>query len=484
MKKNIISLLLAVTMVVSNTDVAFAAIQSLTSYDSNTEVLSNDKKYITSYDEEERNYDEAKFENAEDKVEVKEASIEQTEKDKEDRVGNSNVDGVIKSNSDLISFDFATGIDPTIIKQEYESVNDNHEGDALFSVQERKYISPEATRIVSRNQNPYGTCWAFATVAAAEMSALKNKIKMRNGLSCDESVDLSELHLAYFCGKRLEAYDPLGGLDGDYNGKSDSTAFLKGGLMEYAIEALACWSGLARESDYPYDNSSKEINSMPSCYINWSEAQNDEFHLRGYYANDPVNDIDGTKKLIKDYGAVTISYHDIKTNLTYNGKNFGVGDAYSSDNNCYYIPFYAKDDHGVVIVGWDDNFSRNKFNNKPEGDGAWLVRNSWREGNSVDNYGNIHGQQATYFSYFWLSYYDKTINNVCYALDIDSVNKYDHNYQYDGTYLSGSVSNKTSYANIYTTKSDEILKAIYFSTHSSNVDYTVDIYTCVSRGSL
>lgn len=95
-------------------------------------MLSNDKKYITSYDEEERNYDEAKFENAEDKVEVKEASIEQTEKDKEDRVGNSNVDGVIKSNSDLISFDFATGIDPTIIKQEYESVNDNHEGDALF----------------------------------------------------------------------------------------------------------------------------------------------------------------------------------------------------------------------------------------------------------------------------------------------------------------------------------------------------------------
>jgi C1A family cysteine protease len=38
--------------------------------------------------------------------------------------------------------------------------------------------------------------------------------------------------------------------------------------------------------------------------------------------------------------------------------------------------------HGVSIVGWDDSFSRENFpvSNQPDGDGAWIVRNSWGPG--------------------------------------------------------------------------------------------------------
>lgn len=36
------------------------------------------------------------------------------------------------------------------------------------------------------------------------------------------------------------------------------------------------------------------------------------------------------------------------------------------------------DYHGVIIIGWDDNYSKDNFYyEKPENDGAWLVLNSW-----------------------------------------------------------------------------------------------------------
>ena len=55
-----------------------------------------------------------------------------------------------------------------------------------------------------RNQSPYGTCWAYSSIALAELSILKQEGKM---------VDLSELHLAYYLYNSVT--DPLGGTEGD-----------------------------------------------------------------------------------------------------------------------------------------------------------------------------------------------------------------------------------------------------------------------------
>ena len=67
--------------------------------------------------------------------------------------------------------------------------------------------------------------------------------------------------------------------------------------------------------------------------------------------------------------------------------------------------------HAVCVVGYDDNFPKEFFNDPKgtlQGNGAWLVKNSWgcvnAEKPSDVNYWGNSGD-----GYFWLSYYDQSI---------------------------------------------------------------------------
>lgn len=63
------------------------------------------------------------------------------------------------------------------------------------------------------------------------------------------------------------------------------------------------------------------------------------------------------------------------------------------------------DFHGVIIIGWDDNYSRNNFvYEKPQNDGAWLILNSW---------GSNWGNNGT----AWISYEDcNDLTVSCYGI--------------------------------------------------------------------
>jgi hypothetical protein len=120
-------------------------------------------------------------------------------------------------------------------------------------------------------------------------------------------------------------------------------------------------------------------------------------------------------------------------------------------------------------VGWDDSFSKDNFTFVPEGDGAWIIRNSWTTGSFEDN--------QSYYGYFYLSYYDPTIQNSrAHAFEFELADNYDNNYQYDGGMQAATAYAKKA-ANVFTTASKETLKAVSFYTNSTNADYTVDIYT-------
>lgn len=64
----------------------------------------------------------------------------------------------------------------------------------------------------------------------------------------------------------------------------------------------------------------------------------------------------------------------------YTGMYSGAFDSdnyYNSDNAALYYNGSESVDHDVALVGWDDNYDRNNFNNTPPGNGAWIIRNSW-----------------------------------------------------------------------------------------------------------
>ena len=366
-------------------------------------------------------------------------------------------------------------------EEDYESVSAGAD-DSFFAVTERKYISPIARQFPTKSQGPFGVCWAFSSTAAAEMSAAKYGVTMPGGQAADASVDLSKLHLAYFAGNGLEAYDPLGGLNGDKNGVPVEKNYLQyGGSVDNASHLLASWIGPADENKYPYGSAS-------SFSTDRTNAVDDVLHLKNFYIVAHKTDRDAVKKLIQDYGMVTASYCALKNgeSKTEEGVTVTFSQAYSSENNCYYMPIDSPNNHAISIIGWDDDFSKEKFAypTKPEGDGAWLVRNSWVAGVSVDENGDPIGTSGSkYQSYFWLSYYDKSMLSTCCAFDMEPLGEYDNNYQYDGAMTGAVYSAPTGFANIYTAGKDaEILEAVYFSTHSANVEYTIDIYKGVTLG--
>ncbi|MDO4842457.1 MAG: lectin like domain-containing protein [Phoenicibacter congonensis] len=147
--------------------------------------------------------------------------------------------------------------------------------------------------------------------------------------------------------------------------------------------------------------------------------------------------------------------------------------------------------HVVTIVGYDDTYSRTNFgdgvNNLPEGDGAWIVKNSW--GASTNEFPNKGDgdwgieENGEHTGYFYLSYYDQSITEP-QTFDFDE-NSYENNSethvdQYDymakDTNLRTSEDTKISEANIYTASEDFALSSLACDVALPNTTVTYDVY--------
>lgn len=308
-----------------------------------------------------------------------------------------------------------------------------------------------------RNQNPYGTCWAFAALGLSEFDLIKR------GLA-NKSIDLSELQLAYFVYN--SALDPLGGTEGDqskyYNGSTSYSYLNRGGTYEYAVRRLSQWSGAVNESDVPYNTTT--INNVLENGLSDEYAYSkDVAHLENAYVMSLKNNPDDVKRVIMLNGAVGIQYYHSDNYLLWN-----------SDKQLwtYYDPNITGGGHNVMIVGWDDDFSKDNFvGDKPTNNGAWLIRNSW-------------GFQQ---EYFWMSYENKSLLDAAWAFDMNTADNYDNNYQLDGGVNSFNVTNNIcaykTYSNVFTVPnkdriSSETLKAVSLSfTHAADVNFKIEVYT-------
>lgn len=294
-----------------------------------------------------------------------------------------------------------------------------------------------------KNQGMWSCCWAVATTLNAEVSTAAWQGGMVN-------LDYSEGHLAYFFYNRIN--DPLQNTLNDRNVLPDGTHYLNnGGNTMLAAQALATGSGFADEEEMPFQPYSDMLEPSKEIAYQNSAVLKDAFFLS--------KNQDELKKAIYEYGSVSISYyHD---NTYYNFDTAAYSDLIGGSTN-----------HSVVIVGWDDTYSKHNFlsSSGVTANGAWIVQNSW---------GNGWGDQGC----FYLSYECLSINSPVLFITEDT-DEYDYNYQYDGTAGASYVTlnNYSKISNIYQIKGDsfsgvEIVKAIGITLFDPDIWYSVQIYT-------
>lgn len=313
---------------------------------------------------------------------------------------------------------------------------------------------------LTRSQSPYGSCWAHSAMALAEIDMMKH-----SGVSRDDA-DYSELHLAYFSYNGAVS-DPLGGLEGDANFRTDGS-FMGGGNISLARNVLTNWVGAADEDTAPYPHTELSDEELKAL-VPKDSAFSDVAHLQNVFRVNLKKNADDAKRMIMEYGGIGVSYYDLSEDSRY----------YNKGNNCYYQNVEeGTTNHAVIAVGWDDNFSADNFTIHPDGDGAWLIRNSWDAGRDTDS--------RSIYTYFWLSYYDASLSEAGYAFDFEDADNYHHNYQYDGGMETQSFSitpdadSKVCIANTFTAKAyegGERLEAVGIAFEEAQVPYSISIYT-------
>ncbi len=319
--------------------------------------------------------------------------------------------------------------------------SDNYTGSSAFP--ETYDMREHGTVSSVKNQGSYGLCWAFSALGAAESSLISQNPK----------IDLSELHLSYFT------------FNGEDAIKSDNAQnFLDaGGHTSFLSSTLSKWVGPVSESLLPYNTLTSGIDPdlkfKSDYHLKSSVMVNSysEFKLAGIYGTQRLKFTDDEiKEMISDGKPVIINF-DFDYDSTYNTKTFSQ-----------YCQQTRTPTHSVLLTGWDDNYSADNFLSRPEGNGAWLAKNSW-------------GTQWGDNGYFWISYYDKSITDTN-VIEFESNNEYSDCYYYDSSYSGIITADNTNMysgymANIFTADSDSAVSAAGFYTTDRNTSYEITVYS-------
>ena len=321
---------------------------------------------------------------------------------------------------------FLTSVNFTIVNASTLSSFDLRDSNSITSV---------------KNQGNANTCWAFAAIGAIESSLIV-------GGYADNSIDLSETHLGWFS-INTEISNENDLTYGD--GITSSNTFQYGGNDLYVIWSIARGFGLELEEFVEYD-----IDHIDSIKVRENERFVSEFKVTevNIFEN---HELENIKKAIIENGALMASYFD--STEYYNDGD----DGYSFFDNTNVVS-----NHATLIVGWDDNYSKENFgSNKPSEDGAWLCRNTRGESWGDDGY-------------FWLSYETLSLKRIVSFKAEPSDDDIYQIYQYDGYGFSKALSIDDSgviyTSNIFDSTESGILERIAFYTTKHNLNNEISVY--------
>ena len=284
-----------------------------------------------------------------------------------------------------------------------------------------------------KSQGDMGSCWTFGTIAALESALLK---------ATGTAYDLSENNAQN---------------NGLVYSRYGSTVDFEGGIVLLSLGYILSWMGVLKEENDVYDQAGKisdivdSVNKIHVQDVEFIPIKRDENKLSYNQTGELI------KRAIIKNGAVTFDYSGNPE--YYNPPTYSIYDNTTYDSA-----------HTVAVVGWDDNYPKEKFEITPPGNGAWIIKNSW---------GEDWGEKG----YAYISYYDTSV----YAIDKDSIDyaaafiienteNYTYNYQTDFTGLRNFTNNYTFYSNEFEAieKADIAAVGTYF--NDTGIDYEFKIY--------
>lgn len=218
------------------------------------------------------------------------------------------------------------------------------EGSSILPLQYDLRTRQRAPKI--KNQGPYGTCWAFAALSAMESALLP-----------EETYEFSPDHMSIKNSFVLEQAE--------------------GGEYTMGMAYLAAWQGPVNEAEDPYGDGKSE------------EGLKAVKHVQEIQLLDG-KDFEKIKESVFKYGGVQTAIYSA-WNVSEEYSSY-----YNSEKSAYCYLGAEKPNHEIMIIGWDDNYSKENFNLEVENDGAFLCQNSW---------GEEFGEKGV----FYVSYYDVNI---------------------------------------------------------------------------
>lgn len=315
----------------------------------------------------------------------------------------------VQTVAEKLSFDY----DWNIEKNQAVAVN-KAEGNSILPPQYDLRDRQRTPQV--KNQGPYGTCWAFAALAAMESAMLPEEIE-----------EFSPDHMSIQNSFVLEQ--------------------AAGGEYTMGMAYLTAWQGPVREKDDPYGDGTSRDDLEAVKHV--QEVQ----LIEG-------KDYEKIKEFVFKHGGVQTAIYSALNNAQ------AYSPYYNQEQSAYCYIGAEKPNHEIMIIGWDDNYPKENFHTEVEGDGAFLCQNSW-------------GEEFGDGGVFYVSYFDVNIgiHNVVYS-GIEEADNYDRIYQSDLCGWVGQIGyNMDSIygANVYRAESEELLQAAGFYATGKETSYELYI---------
>ncbi len=408
---------------------------------------------------------------------------------------------LVACNTEEIEHKSETGTDAGVEEKETQNSSNLPSSIDLRNYNGKNYVTPAQKQL-------FGDCWTFATTGAAEIAYLyANDLGVPAG-EVNDTVDFSEKYIGWYTYQSITEEDVIPGkirksqvgegytVNNEANETPDSVYLLGGssvsGASLFASGFLPVDEKVSVNSEYPYLYKGKNSEVVDGILQyspddDWSIPINSQYRnpeSTAFFKNCFILPSPASKDENDEYEFNEAGVTAIKSEIA-KGHGVSLGYYYTENMNHRNWATYSKSktpNHGVAIIGYDDNYSKENFarNNMngevieksvPPADGAFIAKNSWGKW-------GIEGSGC-----FYISYYDESITDPTSFefYKTDSVICKNPNYdQYDMLmlvmYANLDYDSETKTANVFDAQENQALYQISYQIATPNTSVHYAIY--------